>query len=239
MTLKNTILAAVMLALPLATGAAQAQTTASVGKITVTGEGSVNAAPDMATILVGVSTEGPTAGGALADNSALLAAVLAKLTEVGIEDRDIQTSGLSMVPQFTYDQSGVDQTPDITGYIVNNSLSVRVRALPTLGGVLDAMVQSGANSINGVSFGLIDPKPLMDQARSLAVADARRKAELLAVAAGGTLGPVLSINETSVYASPMPMPMFGGRDAAKSSVPVAEGEVGVTALVMVEFGFGG
>ncbi len=223
---------AVLLALPLAVGLAG--TGEAAGKITVTGEGRVAAAPDMATIMLGVTTQADTADAALSDNSARVAEIMARLKEAGIADRDVQTSGLSLNPQFSYDSSGSDATPDILGFIASNNVTVRVRALDGLGSVLDTVVKNGANTLNGLTFGLTAPEPVLDEARKLAVLEARRKAELYAAAAGLSLGPVLTIAESSGYSEPMPM--FRA-DAAMSAgaVPVASGELGVSAMVTIEF----
>lgn len=195
--------------------------------ISVTGEGTVQASPDLATLSIGVTTQGDTAASALGSNSAALAKVMDRLRAAGIEDRDLQTTGLSLNPNWTSDESGNSR---ISGYLASNQLTVRVRALPMLGAVLDAAVADGANTLNGLTFGLADPKPLQDQARKAAVADAIARATLLVEAAGGKVGPVVSITEQSGFAPPMPMFRM---DAAAAPVPVAGGEVGVTAQVSV------
>lgn len=195
--------------------------------ISVTGEGVVEAAPDLATLMIGVTTQGDTAAAALDANSAALEAVMARLTASGIAPRDLQTSNLSVNPNWTgYDSSA----PTISGYVATNMLTVRIRALETLGTVLDAAVADGANTLNGLTFGLADPTPVMNEARKEAVADARARAELLAGAAGVTLGKIVSISESGGAASPMPM-----FRAEASTVPVAEGELGVTAMVTVVY----
>jgi uncharacterized protein len=197
--------------------------------ITVTGEGVVEATPDVATLMIGVTTQGTTAAEALSANSAALDGVLARLKAAGIEARDLQTSNLSLNPNWTgYDSS----TPTISGYIATNMLTVRVRALASLGEVLDAAVADGANTLNGLTFGLADPAPALNEARQEAVADARAKAELLAEAAGVKLGKVVSIGEMGVSSGPMPM--FKA-DEAVSAVPVAAGELGMTASVTVQY----
>lgn len=195
--------------------------------ITVTGTGTVEAAPDIATLSIGVTTMGETAATALSANSAQLEAVMARLTAAGIEARDMQTSNLSINPNWTgYDSS----TPTIAGYVASNMLTVRVRALDTTGTILDAAVADGANTLNGLTFGLSNPEPAYNEARKAAVADARAKAELLAEAAGVTLGPVLSIADAGAMTDPAPM----YRDvAAASPVPVQGGELGLIANVSV------
>jgi uncharacterized protein len=198
--------------------------------ITVTGTGTVEAVPDIATLSIGVTTQGETAAEALTANSTALDAVMARLTAAGIEARDMQTSNLSLNPNWTgYDSSSVaGQT--IAGYVASNMLTIRVRALDGLGAVLDAAVADGANTLNGVTFGLADPEPALNEARQEAVADARARAELLAAAAGVKLGRVLSISEGS---APMdPVPMFRA-EASAAPVPVAGGELGLSANVTI------
>lgn len=225
MRVLNALLLATALALPLTTPlwAADAAT------ITVTGEGRVDSRPDMASISLGVTTQGDTAAAAMAANSTELARVLENLRASGIADRDLQTSGLSLNPNWDSSYSGTG-VPKILGYVASNMVTVQVRALDSLGAVLDAAVSDGANTLNGVTFGLAEPEPVLDEARKRAVDDAKRRAGLLAEAAGVTLGKVMSISETGGYAQPGPMFRMGA-DAASAPVPVAEGEVSMTAMV--------
>ena len=229
-------LGAVMLAVALAVPgmmrpvwAEQGLVTMQAGEITVTGEGRVNSAPDMALIHLGVTTESDTAAAALAANSAEIAKVLANLTAAGIEGRDVQTTGLSINPNWQSNSSGAST---IQGYIASNTVTVRVRALETLGTLLDAAVKDGANTLNGVEFGLQKPEPVMNEARKAAVADAKARAELIAGAAGVKLGAIKSISEGG--SAPMPMPMLRmAAEAAAGAVPVASGEVGTSAQVTI------
>lgn len=223
---------AFLLAVPMGMVAAAAD---AAGKITVTGQGMVPAVPDMATIMLGVTSQSETAQAAMAANSASVAAILAQLKAAGLQDRDIQTSGLSLNPQFDYNQSADGTLPQILGYVATNNVTVRVRALDGLGQVLDSVIQNGANTFNGLTFGLAAPEPVMDAARKLAVADARHKAELYAAAAGVRLGPVLTIAESGGYAEPQPMFRMAAESASAGSVPVASGEIGVTATVTIEY----
>jgi uncharacterized protein len=196
--------------------------------ITVTGEGVVEATPDVATLSIGVTTQGATAAEALTANSAAMDAVVARLTAAGIEGRDMQTSNLSLGPDYSRYDSSTGVPPST--YVASNMLTVRVRALDTLGKVLDAAVTDGANTLNGLTFGLADPAPVLNEARKEAVADARAKAELLAAAAGVKLGRVVSISEAAVGAEPMPM--FRA-DASAGKVPVQGGELGLSANVTI------
>ncbi|VDC30048.1 SIMPL domain-containing protein [Pseudogemmobacter humi] len=194
--------------------------------ITVTGEASVARAPDMATVMIGVTSVAATAAEALAANSGDMQAVIERLRASGIGEKDMQTTGLSVNPNWTSYSSGAS-SEKIDGFTAMNSLTVGIRDLDALGAVLDAVVADGANTLNGVTFGLIDPGPALDEARKEAVADARARAELLAGAAGVKLGDLVSMTEGSGYLGG-PAPMF--REQA-ASVPVERGEVSYQASV--------
>ena len=199
--------------------------------ISVTGEGTVLSAPDLATISLGVTTTANTAAAAMAANSKSLTAVLDRLRAAGIEARDMQTSNLTLNPNWVSYDSG--SSSRIEGYTASNMLTVQVRALDTLGAVLDSSITDGANTLNGVTFSVAEPRPALDAARKKAVADAIARATLLVDAAGAKLGPVVSITESSGFAPPMPMYRLEADAAA--SVPTAGGEVGLTASVMMVF----
>lgn len=220
------------LALALAVAAAlPAVAEPPVPQITVTGEGRIDRAPDMAMISLGITTVGKTAAEAMATNSDGVAAVVANLAAAGIEPRDIQTSGLSLNPNWTgYDSSA---TPRIDGYTAMNVVTVRVRALDGLGTVLDAAVKDGVNTLNGLAFGLADPDPAMDEARKAAVADAQRRAALLAEAAGVTLGRVITITDSFGVGVPAPMYRMDAPMASAAPVPVSGGEVSIVANVTI------
>ena len=201
--------------------------------VSVTGEGQVDIAPDMATLTLGVVSEATSAKTALDQNSTQLAAVIARLKETGIADRDVQTSGLSLGPRYDYGNS--NGAPKLVGYTATNMVSVRVRALDQLGGVLDSVVSDGANALNGLGFGLQDPGPATDEARRRAVADARHRAELYAQAAGVTLGAVLSIAEQGGGYQPMPMMRAEASYAKGGDVPVASGELNLSSTITVVY----
>lgn len=198
--------------------------------ITVTGEGVVTAAPDIATVSLGVTSQGATAAEAMDANTAALTAVLERVKAAGVEGRDIQTSTLNLNPNWS--NSDGSSMPVIQGYVATNVLQIRVRDLAKLGGVLDAAITDGANTLNGISFGLAEPDPAMDEARKAAVAKARARAELLTGAAGVSLGRIVTISEGGGYAPPMPMYRMEAA-MADAPVPVEGGEVGVTATVTI------
>ena len=196
--------------------------------ITVTGEGIVETNPDQATISLGVTTNADTAVAALAANSDAMTAMMAQLKAAGVAPADLQTSNLSLSPNWSgYDSAS---TPTIAGYIASNMLNVRVRDLEALGTILDAAVSDGANTMNGITFGLSEPNPVMNEARTRAVADATSRATVLAMAAGASLGPIVTITEGGTF--PGPAPMFR---AEASSVPIATGDLAMTASVAVTF----
>jgi hypothetical protein len=212
---------------------------AYAGSITIEGRGEVMAAPDVAQINSGVTTQGATAREALDANSAAMAELIAQLKASGIEARDIQTSGFSVNPNYVYteerDANGYSLPPKIAGYQVANTVTVTVRALDTLGSILDKSVTIGANTVNGVTFSVADPSALYDEARKAAFADARAKAELYATAAGGTLDEINSISESQSFNSPQPVAMYSMRADAEAAVPVEGGELAFAINVNVQW----
>lgn len=200
--------------------------------ISLNASGEVAAPPDMATVMAGVVTEGPDAQTALRGNTAAVQAMFSALAEAGIEGRDMQTRSFDVSPSYTRPERG--QPPEISGYRVTNSVAVRVRDIAKLGTLLDRVVSAGANQMNGVRFEIDEPEKLMDEARRKAVAEARRKAELYATAAGVEIKRVISIAESGA-APPQPMLRTMVRDAAAESVPVAAGEQTVRASVTVTY----
>lgn len=203
-----------------------------VSTLSVSGQGEARVAPDMASIRLGVSTTAGSAAEAMAQTSQQQAAVIEALKAANIEAKDIQTSGLDLSPQLNYEDG---KAPQVTGYRASNTVSVRVRDLAGLGDVLDAIVAAGANEINGIAFTREDGADAEDDARRAAVADARHKAEVLAEAAGLTLGPVLSLREGG--ASPVPQPMMMAADAAPRAkgVPIEAGELSMSAEVQIDY----
>ena len=232
MSIQNTFIIVAAIALTACTlPQASAENEAARRTITVTGQGEAAAAPDMAVLSIGVRTDEATAAVALRENSAAMTATIAKLKELGVEDRDIQTSGLSINPRYDYERNR--SNPTLLGYTASNNLTVKLRDLSSAGAVIDQAVASGANSLGGISFTFANPKPLQDDARKDAVARARATAELLTAAAGVRLGSVLTINDG--YASaPSPQPRMMRMEAASdSSVPLQAGESVVTANVTI------
>jgi uncharacterized protein YggE len=159
--------------------------------------------------------------------------VIARLETAGIAARDMQTQGLSLQPLWARQSNGPEAQPRITGYVARNGLIIRVRDLDSLGRILDEAVSDGANSFNGLQFGLQDTEASLADARAAAVKDAMTKARDLANAAGVTLGPVQTISETGGAPRPVMMEMASARMA--SDVPIAAGEVSLSVHVSMEF----
>ncbi len=206
------------------------------GQLTVVGEGRVDSIPDMATIRLGVSADGKTAAQALDQTSEATAQILAYLAEAGIDPRDIQTRDLSLSPLWENRSSSSNQPPRIGGYQASNTVLVRVRDLQKLGAILDNSVESGANTFNGLTFGLQDPDPVQDAARRAAVSEAMRKAALYAEAAGLTLGRVISLTEGGAG---VPEPAMMRMAVMSEAVPIAQGEVSTQAQVTMVFAISG
>lgn len=201
--------------------------------LSVTGEGTVTASPDMAVVRVGVERTAGTAAEALAANSAAMAAVIARLEAEGLAERDLQTSTLDLGPRYA-DRG--DGAPQVESYIARNILTVRVRDLDRLGAILDAAASDGANAFEGLSFGMADPAPLNDEAMRLAMTDARRKAELLAREADVPLGEVIRIDAAAQPGRPYEM--SAAPRMAADAIPIARGEVELSASVTVAYALG-
>ena len=223
---------AIRFALPILLGtgaiAAGAQTVAQpvlapgATRLDLVAEGSVTRVPDVAQVGAGVVTQGRTAGGAMSDNAARMAATVAALRKAGVEPRDIQTSAINLAPQYRYADN---QPPVLTGYQASNQVTVRLRDVARAGSVLDALVAAGANQINGPTLMVDKPEAALDEARGLAVTAARRRAELYARAAGLKVTRILAISENGdgMPLPPMPMIMMASRGkAADTSVEAAE-----------------
>jgi len=194
----------------------------------MTGHGEVRGAPDMAQVTAGVTATAPTAAQALAANSNRIKGVFAALAKLGVPEKNIQTTNFFVSPQYTNGDNNTSRR--LTGYQVNNDVTVRLEDVGKLGGALDALVAAGANQINGVSFSIQNDAPLLEKARTQAIADARMRAETYAKAAGVTLGPILSISEGGGEAPPRPMYRMA---AMAAETRIAPGEQSVAADVSV------
>ena len=237
--------AAVQAASPAAEAAAPAATVANGGEekatersITVSGEGTVSAKPDIATLSLGVQTTGDTARDALALNSEEMNGVIAALLQAGIGEDDIQTTGLNIYP--VYDNRPVEPggTREVVGYRATNNVTITVHDIALAGTVLDVAVTAGANVASGIQFGLSDLNAIIDQALVASVENARAKAQVIADALGVTVGePLVIIQEyierpqANVYLARAEAAF----DAGGFSPPVQGGSMSVTAYLRITF----
>jgi|JI10StandDraft_1071094.scaffolds.fasta_scaffold220785_2 uncharacterized protein YggE len=225
---------AAMIAAAVASLPAQAQTVAAP-TVALSVEGRVAQAPDIVDISGGVVTSAPTAAAALADNATRMTAVVAAVRKAGIADRDIQTSGLSLQPQYKYANN---EAPVLTGYQATNTISIRVRKIDDAGKLIDTLVAQGANQISGPTFGIDKADAALDSARAQAVATGRTRADLYAKAAGLRVRRLVSISEGgAVEPGPRPMVMMARADkiGAAPPTPVAPGEVELSITVQMVY----
>lgn len=232
LALARPLTVAAAISLGMAGGAAQAQT-AFEPILVVTGEAQARVAPDLAQVRAGVTTQGKTAREASDANAKAMAAVVAALTEGGIAEKDLQTTRLSVQP--VYDNTPNRPGPNrITAFQASNQVTIQIRDTRRVSDVVDAAIGAGANDLGGIEFVVSDRSKVLDGARAEAIADARRKAEIFAKAAGVTLGPVVAVAEDGAAEPPMPMMRMAARDQA---TPVSPGEntlqVGVTVTFQI------
>lgn len=232
MKAKKLLAAALMLSM--SAGALAASEAAAPRQITVTGESTLQVAPELATITLGVTEEAGEAAAAMATVSDAMTAVIARLKDAGIAAEDMQTQQISMHPVWSQDRSyDSGGRREITGFEASNTLMVRVRDLDGLGPVLDKVLAAGANRFQGLNFGVEDPSAVTGRIRGEAVKDAIRKAQQLAEAAGMELGPVRSISEHGGGGGPRPMMAMDM--ARQESMPIEAGELTFTHNVSVVF----
>lgn len=211
------------------------------GTINISATGTAKIAPDMAILNLSVIRHGKTARDALSANNSAMATVLKAMQDTGIAKRDLQTSNFNIQPRYFYPKrlkDGSQKPPVITGYVVTNSLRVRIRDLARLGDILDTSVTLGVNSGGGIQFTSDNPKAAIEQARKSAMQNAIAKAKTLTETAGAELGRVLSISESGAR-PPRPRSIARAEKAlamsADMAVPVAAGENAYTITVSVSW----
>jgi len=200
--------------------------------ISVSGEGKVSAEPDVAEIVIGVESRAPTAKEAASQNSEDMNEVMAVLEGMGIAEEDIQTVDYSIRVEMDYRG---DEGPKVVGYVVDNAVRVKVRDLDLVGDLLDQATEAGANNIYGITFTVEDPRSFQEQAREMAVAEARSKAGQLAEAADVRLGDLLSLSEYLVGG-----PVYVERAAAAEGMgggapPISPGQLEITVQVQMSY----
>jgi uncharacterized protein YggE len=227
--MKHALLAALLLGAASLPAAAEAQQTinftqpVSGTRLDISATGETTRVPDIAIISAGVVTRAATARAALEQNAARMERVRAALNRAGIADRDIQTSNISLNPEYRYAEN---QAPKLVGYTASNQVSVRFRDIARSGDILDALVAEGANQINGPSLTIDKPEEALDEARTKALAAGRARAELYARSLGMRVVRLLSVSESGgSYPVPPPMPVMAeARAQAAYATKIDPGE---------------
>lgn len=202
-------------------------------RLDIAATGEVTRVPDIARISAGVVTQAPTATAAIAQNARQMESVRAALRRAGIADRDIQTSQISLNPEYRYAEN---QPPALTGYRASNEVTVRFRDIANTGKILDALVAQGANQINGPMLGLDRPEQALDEARASALRTAQARAEMYARNLGRRVKRILSISESGAQYQPVPRPMLmEARAAGAVQSKIDPGEQTVAASLFVSF----
>lgn len=203
----------------------------SLPSISVSGEAQVSVPPDLARVEAGVVNVAKTARGASDANNLAMGKVLLQLKTAGIDGKDVQTSQLSLQPQYSSKSVSSSTEPgEIVSFRASNIVTVKVHDVANVSNIVDALVSAGANEIRGISFSVSDASNRLDEARGQAIADARRKAELYARAAGVTLGAPLSISE-DYHQNPMPLRRMASEFATRAQISPGEETLGVSVIV--------
>jgi uncharacterized protein YggE len=204
--------------------------------LSVSAQAEAKRVPDVATISAGVVTQAADANAAMRANAVQMDKVMAAIKAAGIAERDIQTSGISLNPQYKYVEN---QEPTITGYQANNTVNLKVRDIGKLGKVLDALVASGANQVNGPSFEIDQPDEAYDEARRGALEKAQARAAMYAKTLGLRVRRIVSISEGAGFQPPRPMAMMAmARGKAEMDTAVSPGETTLSANLDVVFELG-
>ncbi|WP_120075635.1 SIMPL domain-containing protein [Aurantiacibacter odishensis] len=194
---------------------------------------SVAVDPDIANLSAGVTTVAPTAVEAMRQNARQMNAVVDRIEALGIDEDDIQTSGVNLNAEYDYNQQTREQ--EFRGYRVMNRVNIVLRDIQRTGEVLDALVAAGATDLGGIGWAVDDPAPAVEQARQAAFATARQRAQNYARLSGFSDIRLLEISE-SVTSRPMPMMrQMATADVAEQSTPVRPGQI--DAGITVNFSF--
>lgn len=237
--MRNTIIAALMLgvtawAAPAAAQQATITQTIAGTRLDISATGEVTRVPDVAVISAGVVTRSTTATAALQEAADRMGRVITALKRAGIQDRDIQTSSVSLNPEYRYPEN---QSPQLTGYTASNQVTIRFRDIRNSGKILDALVAQGANQINGPNLTIDKPEAALDEARANAIAAGRARAELYARSLGLHVARIVAVSESGGYAVPPPappMPMMARMEAAQTKIEPGEQKLQVSVAMTFE-----
>ena len=202
--------------------------------IVVSGEGSTVIPPDTVVVTLGVQTRGAEVGQAVAENNQTAGKVMQAVTDLGVAPEDVQTTYFSISTQARTDQFG-NATNEVT-YIVDNTIAITLHDVAALGTLLGNTLASGANSVQGISYTVADPSASLEPARSAALAQAQRQAEQLAGASGVTLGPILTVVESTGGSTYGLLSYTGETLPAAGNVPTAPGTLEYSVQLTVTYG---
>jgi uncharacterized protein YggE len=205
--------------------------------LSVSAQAEARRVPDVASVSTGVVTRAADANAAMRANAEQMDKVMAAIRAAGIAERDTQTTGINLNPDYRYEEN---KAPVITGYQASNNVSIKVRDVSKLGKVLDALAAAGANQINGPSFEIDEPEAVYDEARQAALKKAQARAEMYAKSLGVRVRRIVSISEGGGFRPPVPMPMMAmARGKAESfDTAVSPGETALSANLDVVFELG-
>lgn len=210
--------------------AAQTEQDSDRRTVSVSGQGEVSVRPDTGLANVGVEVRNEDLDTAVSEASEQVDSITAAVMDLGVAEEDIQTANFSIRPEYRHDEG---ETRELTGYVVQHDLNVKVRELEQTGDVVSAAVDAGANVVNNVAFIVDDPGDAVSQARERAVEEARTKAEELAELTDSSLGPVVNISESSQTPRPGPVPVEEAEDGARADVGFQPGQSVVSVSVNV------
>lgn len=233
---RTMLLGSALMLVPTAAAAAQPTDGPSLSgtRLDVLAVGEVKRVPDIVRINAGLSTQAPTASAAMAQNAQRMRSVMAALKQAGIADRDIQTSSITLRPDYRHSEN---RSPQLVGYRAGNEVSVRFRDIGGTGKIIDALVAQGANQINGPMLGIDKPEEALNEARAEALRIARTRAELYAREMGKRVSRIVSVSETGGQLRPYPRPMMAearAMDVAATSIEPGEQTVSATLSVSFE-----
>ncbi|HEX8938135.1 MAG TPA: SIMPL domain-containing protein [Sphingomicrobium sp.] len=214
----------ILMTLPSAAAAEQSTITQTIAgtRLDINATGEVTRVPDVAVISAGVVTRSASATGALQDNANRMQRVLSALKRAAVDGRDIQTSNVSLNPEYRYQEN---QAPQLVGYTASNNVTIRFRDIRNSGKILDSLVGEGANQINGPMLTIDKPEAALDEARAKAIAAGRARADLYARSLGLRVVRVVSVNENGGnYPVPPPVPIYARAEMAQAKTSIEPGE---------------
>lgn len=204
--------------------------------LSISAQAEARRAPDVATLSTGVVTQAADANAALRANAEQMTKVVDTIKAAGVADKDIQTSGININPDYRYAEN---QPPKIVGYQASNTVNIKVRDISKLGKVLDSLVANGANQVNGPTFEIDQPEAVYDEARRAALDKAQKRAEMYAKSLGMQVKRIVSVSEGAGFQPPRPMMMMAmAKSADSAGSPVSPGETTLSANLDVVFELG-